>query len=283
MRSNGPVEPSSRSARRNATRSATPCRSALRRATASASGLMSVATTRARGNSRASATARHPEPVPTSATAHAAFRSPSRAKAVSTSSSDSGRGTSTAGVTSRSSPQNSRRPTMRATGSRRPRRATSASNRSSNPAGAGSRHRARYFARSQPSAWRASTSASNAASRASMPASTSRRAASDTRSTSVMATAQACAAPASRMSYRKLRNCCSLRLASRTMPPIVYALTGLCLGIVRIRLPSVITTCLPCRATRKPAFSRRVPHPGFTPGIFGIAQTATSISRVVAR
>jgi hypothetical protein len=46
------------------------------------------------------------------------------------------------------------------------------------------------------------------------------------------------------------------RPASRMMPPIVKAFTGLCLGIVRNRTPSVMTACLPpCRAARNPAFS----------------------------
>src|ERR1022692_1496034 len=34
------------------------------------------------------------------------------------------------------------------------------------------------------------------------------------------------------------------------------ASTGSCLGIVTMRLPSVMTMCLPCLATRNPAFSR---------------------------
>ena len=34
------------------------------------------------------------------------------------------------------------------------------------------------------------------------------------------------------------------------MAPIVIAFTGLLRGMVRIRTPSVITMCLPCRNTR---------------------------------
>ena len=49
-----------------------------------------------------------------------------------------------------------------------------------------------------------------------------------------------------------------VRPASLTMLPIVIALTGLCRGIVTIRIPSVITMCLPSRATRNPAFSGTV-------------------------
>jgi hypothetical protein len=52
-----------------------------------------------------------------------------------------------------------------------------------------------------------------------------------------------------------IRNCCGVRPASWTMPPIVSASTGSCLGMVTIRLPSVMTMCLPCLATWKPTFS----------------------------
>ena len=38
---------------------------------------------------------------------------------------------------------------------------------------------------------------------------------------------------------------------SWTMPPMVKAFTGLWRGIVRMRWPSVMTVCLPCRAMRK--------------------------------
>ena len=50
-------------------RSATPCRSAFRLATASAAGLMSIAVTREFGTYLAAQTARMPLPVPTSAIA----------------------------------------------------------------------------------------------------------------------------------------------------------------------------------------------------------------------
>ncbi len=55
---------------------------------------------------------------------------------------------------------------------------------------------------------------------------------------------------------RSLRKSAIVRPASLTIPPIVYALTGLCRGMVRIRTLSVITICFPCRAILKPAFSR---------------------------
>ena len=53
-----------------------PCRSAFRRATSSATCEMSVATTVARGSSRASATAKHPLPVHASAISEAAASGP---------------------------------------------------------------------------------------------------------------------------------------------------------------------------------------------------------------
>jgi len=45
--------------------------------------------------------------------------------------------------------------------------------------------------------------------------------------------------------------------ASRTILPIVMAFnfTGFWRGTVTIRVPSVITMCLPCRAIRRPCFS----------------------------
>lgn len=46
-----------------------------------------------------------------------------------------------------------------------------------------------------------------------------------------------------------------VRPASRTIPPIVKALIGLARGSVRMRRPSVMTTCLLSRATWNPAFS----------------------------
>ena len=51
-------------------------------------------------------------------------------------------------------------------------------------------------------------------------------------------------------------NCSTLRPASRAMPPIVKAFTGLWRGIVTIRTPSDITACLPWRTMRKPTFSK---------------------------
>ena len=57
------------------------------------------------------------------------------------------------------------------------------------------------------------------------------------------------------LTYSSLRNASTVSPASRTMPPIGYALTGFCRGIVRMRTPSVITMCFPCRTTPNPAFS----------------------------
>ena len=79
--------------------------------------------------------------------------------ASSTISSVSGRGTSVADVTAKSRPQNSRVPTIIATGSRRARRAIAVAKPEANPSGAGSRLCASSRARSQPSTCRASTSA----------------------------------------------------------------------------------------------------------------------------
>ena len=104
-----------RSAASRRTREPSPWRAMLRRATASASRETSLAMTRRWGSSCASAAPRHPLPVPMSSTtagdAGRAWAS-SHACAASTTSSVSGRGMSTAGVTSKSSPQNSRRPVM---------------------------------------------------------------------------------------------------------------------------------------------------------------------------
>ena len=70
--------------------------------------------------------------------------------------------------------------------------------------------------------------------------------------------------------YSSFRNSSSLSPASRTMPPIVKALTGLWRGIVRMRASSVMTTCLPWRSTRKPAFSRALTACWWLmPGSFG--------------
>jgi len=44
--------------------------------------------------------------------------------------------------------------------------------------------------------------------------------------------------------YRSLRNSSTVSPASRTLPPIVYASTGSCRGIVRNALPSDMTICL---------------------------------------
>src|SRR3989442_4618788 len=70
--------------------------------------------------------------------------------------------------------------------------------------------------------------------------------------------------------HSNLRNSSTVSPASRTMPPIVYAFTGLCRGIVRMRTPSVITMCFPCRTTPNPAFSSaRTASRWLTLGTFG--------------
>ena len=48
-----------------------------------------------------------------------------------------------------------------------------------------------------------------------------------------------------RLVQSRLRNCSIVKPASRTIPAMVSAYTGLCLGIVRIRTPSDMTTCFP--------------------------------------
>jgi len=87
-------------------------RSAFARATSSAAGDTSLATTAASARSLASVIASAPEPVPTSAMRGAtpSAGAPSRAVASSTSVSVSGRGTSTRASTANSSFQNSLRP-----------------------------------------------------------------------------------------------------------------------------------------------------------------------------
>ena len=59
--------------------------------------------------------------------------------------------------------------------------------------------------------------------------------------------------------------------ASRIIPPIVYAFTGSCRGIVRITSPLDITICFaPSRVTRNPAFSNALTALRCaTPGNFG--------------
>ncbi len=84
-----------------------------------------------------------------------------RSQTASTMSSVSGLGMSTSRDTSKSSPQNSRRPMMKATGSCVARRSMSAEKSRSTSAGIGPRPSATSLARSQPRAWRARTSASS--------------------------------------------------------------------------------------------------------------------------
>lgn len=52
------------------------------------------------------------------------------------------------------------------------------------------------------------------------------------------------------------RNSSTVSPASRTMPAIVIAFTGLARGKVKMRRPSERTMCLPCRTILNPAFSR---------------------------
>jgi hypothetical protein len=56
--------------------------------------------------------------------------------------------------------------------------------------------------------------------------------------------------------HSSLLNSSMVSPASRTIPPIVYGFRGSPRGIVMMRVPSVITTWRPWRATRKPHFSR---------------------------
>jgi len=71
--------------------------------------------------------------------------------------------------------------------------------------------------------------------------------------------------------YNSFLNSSIVRPASRTMPPIVNALTGLARGIVRMRRPSDMTTCLPSRTTLKPAFSKaRIAWRCGTPGAWAL-------------
>jgi hypothetical protein len=80
--------------------------------------------------------------------------------------------------------------------------------------------------------------------------------------------------------YKSFLNCSTVKPASRAIPPIVNALTGLCRGIVRIRIPSDITICFPWRRIRKPAFSNALTASRWlTPGILGTIYTATLTSR----
>ena len=94
----------------NRIRSATPCRAAFSRATASASGEMSVATTTACGRCFASVTAIAPEPVPTSMI-RGAVTALQRSSVRTTRPSVSGLGTSTPLLTAIGSEKNSLLPT----------------------------------------------------------------------------------------------------------------------------------------------------------------------------
>jgi len=55
--------------------------------------------------------------------------------------------------------------------------------------------------------------------------------------------------------HRSFRNSSGVSPASCAMAPMVNALTGLWRGIVRMRWPSDMTTCLPSRTTLNPALS----------------------------
>jgi len=71
-----------------------------------------------------------------------------------------------------------------------------------------------------------------------------------------------------------------------TIPPFVRASTGSCLGMVRIRLPSVMTMYLPCRTVWNAAFSSALTaHKWAMPGIFGIryAGISTFLQVLLAR
>ena len=108
-RRRAPAAPPRTSRSAGTSRSRVPAAAALARAHASASREASVASTCACGRSPASARAMAPEPVPRSST-RSGRSGGNCSSTASTSVSVSGRGISTAGVTRRSSPQNSRRP-----------------------------------------------------------------------------------------------------------------------------------------------------------------------------
>ena len=63
---------------------------------------------------------------------------------------------------------------------------------------------------------------------------------------------------------------------SRTIPPIVNALIGLCLGIVKRTFPFDMMVCFPSRAIRNPILlNTRMACEELMPGILGILQTVT--------
>jgi hypothetical protein len=73
------------------------------------------------------------------------------------------------------------------------------------------------------------------------------------------------------ISHSSRRNSSTDKPASRTIPHIVNAPTGLFLGMVKKRLPSVITMCFPWRKTRNPAFSSALTAARWlTPGILAM-------------
>ena len=63
---------------------------------------------------------------------------------------------------------------------------------------------------------------------------------------------------------------------------LMVPIFGLFLGMVRIRMPSVMTMCLPCLAMRKPAFSRaRTASRCCTPGSLGILNGYLDFSNIL--
>src|SRR6266851_193424 len=99
-------------------RSARPSSVALRRAVRAAPAATSMPTPFARGNSESSARRRQPVPVPRSRNRYVRLRSGSRDSTASTTLSLSDRGSSVSADSTNSSPQNSRLPTIRLSGSR---------------------------------------------------------------------------------------------------------------------------------------------------------------------
>jgi len=86
-----------------------------------------------------------------------------------------------------------------------------------------------------------------------------------------------------RRGQRSFLNCSTVNPASRAIPPIVKALTGLCRGMVTMRTPSDITICLPWRMMRKSAFwSARTASRWLTPGIFGTSHRHRNFANVLA-
>lgn len=76
---------------------------------------------------------------------------------------------------------------------------------------------------------------------------------------------------------RSLRNCCRVSPVSVTIPPTVRALTGACLGMVRIRAAVGHDDVLAQRGDLGPGFLERLDSSQMgDPGIFGSGYAGTS-------